>query len=234
MLSTSQGTIGHPIPNRHHFLFYPLNDAEEALTKLEGTSWYQGKRSVDDYIDKFTKLIHKAGYTDPLAMVMKFRRGLDPVIQGALNMTPVGRPMDTNIEGWYHGARQQYQARLANRMFNANNPAASTPRSYDRSRPPGTFPAQLTSHSTTATRSPPTNTSSCPPPTNPFRPTNSVPSQPQRERRETSQPTTAPRPQLERHIRSLNFKQLDRMAAMIATRLLGLCSCRDSRGLLAR
>jgi hypothetical protein len=52
-----------------------------ALTKLESTRYYQGRKAVDDYIDEFSELIDEAGYTDGLSVVMKFRRGLDRDIQ---------------------------------------------------------------------------------------------------------------------------------------------------------
>ena len=35
-----------------------------ALTKLKGTSWYQGMDLVDDYIDQFQELIDLAEYDD--------------------------------------------------------------------------------------------------------------------------------------------------------------------------
>ena len=34
------------------------------LTKLKGTSWYQGKDSVEDYRDQFTKLVDLTEYSD--------------------------------------------------------------------------------------------------------------------------------------------------------------------------
>ena len=37
--------------------FCPKNEQLMALTKLEGTSWYQVKDPVDNYIDQFQELI---------------------------------------------------------------------------------------------------------------------------------------------------------------------------------
>ena len=45
-----------------------------ALTKLESTCYYQGRKSVDDYIDEFSKLVDEARYMDGLVIVMKFRK----------------------------------------------------------------------------------------------------------------------------------------------------------------
>ena len=61
--------------------FCPKNEATAALTKLESTRYYQGRKAVDDYIDEFSELIDEAGYTDGLSIVMKFWRGLDKDIQ---------------------------------------------------------------------------------------------------------------------------------------------------------
>ena len=52
--------------------FFPKNKQLTALTKLEGTSWYQGKDPVDDYIDRFQELIDLAKYDDNKTIVIKF------------------------------------------------------------------------------------------------------------------------------------------------------------------
>ena len=41
-----------------------------ALTKLEGMSWYQGKDSVEDYIDQFLELVELAEYSDDKTIIM--------------------------------------------------------------------------------------------------------------------------------------------------------------------
>ena len=52
-----------------------------ALTKLKGTSWYQGKDPVDNYIDRFQELIDLAEYDDDKTIVIKFQCRLDPTLQ---------------------------------------------------------------------------------------------------------------------------------------------------------
>ena len=52
--------------------FCPKNEQLTALTKLEGTSWYQGKDPVDDYIDRFQELIDLVEYDEDKTIVIKF------------------------------------------------------------------------------------------------------------------------------------------------------------------
>ena len=52
--------------------FCPKNEQLMALTRLEGTSWYQAKDPVDDYIDRFQELTDLAEYDDDKTIVIKF------------------------------------------------------------------------------------------------------------------------------------------------------------------
>ena len=45
--------------------FFPVNAEADAINTLEGTSYHQGDRTVDDYLDNFQTLVSNAGYTDP-------------------------------------------------------------------------------------------------------------------------------------------------------------------------
>jgi len=53
--------------------FFPANAKVDAINALEGTSYYQGNRTVDDYLDSFQALVSDMGYTDPWTLVVKFR-----------------------------------------------------------------------------------------------------------------------------------------------------------------
>jgi len=55
---------------RKHFT--PLNSEATAINKLEGTTYFQKNRSVDDYLNEFRDLIAESGYTDKKNIVVKF------------------------------------------------------------------------------------------------------------------------------------------------------------------
>jgi hypothetical protein len=70
--------------------FCPKNETQMALAKLETNGYFQGKRSVDDYIDDFRELIDQAGYKEGLPIVVKFRRGLNREIQDQIAQLVIG------------------------------------------------------------------------------------------------------------------------------------------------
>jgi hypothetical protein len=53
--------------------FCPENEATSTLIRLESDRYFQGQRNVEAYIDKFRDLINMSGYTNPIAIVSKFR-----------------------------------------------------------------------------------------------------------------------------------------------------------------
>ena len=75
-----------------------------ALAKLETSSYFQGCCIVDEYIDNFQDLINHAGYTEDLAIVIKFRCGLQRDIQDIITQIPTGHPLDSDSEAWYEAA----------------------------------------------------------------------------------------------------------------------------------
>jgi hypothetical protein len=101
--------------------FTPLDAEATAVNTLETSSYFQGKRTVDDYLDQFRDLIYDSGYTDPKTVVVKFRRGLDRRISAALAGMAVGRPSDTNPEAWYNLAVRMDQNRAADEAFQASH-----------------------------------------------------------------------------------------------------------------
>ena len=76
-----------------------------AVNTLESISYFQGKHSIDDYLDKFRDLITDAGYTDSKTIVVKFQKGLDSKIQDAIATTAYRHPSDTSPDSWYEAAK---------------------------------------------------------------------------------------------------------------------------------
>jgi hypothetical protein len=54
-------------------MFCPENEATMALMRLESDQYFQAKWNVEAYIDEFKDLVNLSGYTDPIAIVLKFR-----------------------------------------------------------------------------------------------------------------------------------------------------------------
>jgi hypothetical protein len=61
--------------------FCPENEATTVFMWLESDRYYQGKQNVEAYMDEFKDLIDLSGYTDPIAIVLKFRTGLNSTTQ---------------------------------------------------------------------------------------------------------------------------------------------------------
>jgi hypothetical protein len=100
--------------------FCPAYSDQAAINRLESLSYFQNKRSVDNYLDEFQDLITEAGYSDPKTIVVKFRRGLDPRIQDAIATMASGRPSDIIPSQWYNAARTVDQNRATNEAFRSS------------------------------------------------------------------------------------------------------------------
>ena len=103
------GRLPFPLPNR----IFPT-----ALTnKLKGITYFQGRWSVNNYLDDFRDLITESGYTDPKTIVVKFWRGLNPATADAIATMATRRPDDLDLEAWYQAAIQFDQNQAANAAF---------------------------------------------------------------------------------------------------------------------
>jgi hypothetical protein len=56
-----------------------------ALMRLESDRYFQGQRNFRDLVDM-------SGYTDPIAIVLKFRRGLNLTMQDKIAESGTDRP----------------------------------------------------------------------------------------------------------------------------------------------
>ena len=75
---------------------------------------------MDDYVDEFKDLIDMAGYTEGLAIVMKFRKGLRRDIQDQIAQLAHGRPKDDEPNAWYDAALCCAENQEANAMFHGS------------------------------------------------------------------------------------------------------------------
>ena len=97
--------------------FCPKNEQLMALTRLEGTSWYQAKDPVDDYIDHFQELTNLVEYDDDKTIVIKFWCRLDPALQNQVTLLGDGAPNFNDPKGWYEATCKVSWNREANKAF---------------------------------------------------------------------------------------------------------------------
>jgi len=97
--------------------FFLVNMEADAINTLEGSSYYQGNQTVDDYLDSFLILASDAGYTDSWTLVVKFRHELKLNVQSQIATMPFRQSADTDPEAWYAAAQRINQAWLANEAF---------------------------------------------------------------------------------------------------------------------
>jgi hypothetical protein len=97
--------------------FFPLHAEAVAKNVLEGNTYFQGCRNVDDYLDEFRDLVSESGYTSPKTIVVKFRQALNVEIGDAIATMAVGRPDDLDPEAWFKAAVRIDQSQATNLAF---------------------------------------------------------------------------------------------------------------------
>jgi hypothetical protein len=133
--------------------FCPENEVTTALMRLESDQYYQGKWNVEAYIDEFKDLVDLSGYTDPITIVLKFRRGLNSTTQDRIAESGTDRPGDTDFNGWFKAAQRLDLNRLANKAFHLASrrpPTHSAPPSMTHAAPPCAPFSFLHTHTPTA------------------------------------------------------------------------------------
>jgi hypothetical protein len=69
---------------------------------LESDHYFQGKQTVDAYVDKFEDLINlSSGYLDALTIVLKFCCGFNPTLQDKITESGRDHPPDNTPDRWY-------------------------------------------------------------------------------------------------------------------------------------
>jgi hypothetical protein len=56
-------------------------------------------------------------YTDPIAIILKFHRGLNPTTQDRIAESGTDRPQDRNFNGWFKADHHLDLNHLANEAF---------------------------------------------------------------------------------------------------------------------
>jgi hypothetical protein len=97
--------------------FCPENEATTVLMRLKSDRYFQGKWNVEAYIDEFKDLVDLSGYTDPIAIVLKFHRGLNLTTQDRIEESGTDRPQDRDFDAWFKAARHLDLNRLGNEAF---------------------------------------------------------------------------------------------------------------------
>ena len=125
--------------------FFPINEASDAALTFESDRYFQGERTIDEYIDDFRVLLRHSGFPDGRHLVFKFRRGLHPDINERLGRITTGRPDDELLEPWIATAREQEFLMRTERQFEAEwdslRPSSPIPSpSPFASEPPETLP----------------------------------------------------------------------------------------------
>jgi hypothetical protein len=108
---------------------------------------------VEAYIDEFKDLVDLSGYTDPIAIILKFCRGLNSTTQDRIAESGTDRPGDTDFNGWFKAAQCLDLNRLANEAFHLASrrpPTHFAPPAMTHSAPPRAPFSFLRTHVPTA------------------------------------------------------------------------------------
>jgi hypothetical protein len=131
----------HNFTEEFTLTFCPENEATTALMWLESDHYYQGKWNAEAYINEFKDLIDLSRYTDPIAIVLKFRRGLNSTTQDRIAESGTDRLSDMNFNGWFKAAQRLDLNCLMNEAFHLASrhpPTHSAPTPMTYSVPPCT------------------------------------------------------------------------------------------------
>jgi hypothetical protein len=133
--------------------FYEQESETVAFLRLEGTEYFQGKRSASDYCDSFIKLVHKAGMTDWRMIVSKFRRGLCRDVDEVI-LKDIGLVLDDpNL--WYRKSKDFELVAKFNKVYHeAHTPNHRGAYSF---RAPANFAASTPSSGTPSATTKPTS-----------------------------------------------------------------------------
>jgi hypothetical protein len=84
--------------------FCPENEATTALMQLKSDHYFQGKWNIEAYVNEFKDLVDLSGYTDPIAVVLKFPQGLNLMTQDRITESGMDRLSDMDFNSWLKAA----------------------------------------------------------------------------------------------------------------------------------
>jgi Retrotransposon gag protein/Zinc knuckle len=113
--------------------FCPKNEVQTSQTDLESTTYFQGSRTVDEYVNSFREVVEKARYFEGAHIILKFRQGLNAKIQDHVACLTQGRPSDKIPQQWYDAAILCDENCIANAAF-----TSSLRTSHQSDTPPST------------------------------------------------------------------------------------------------
>jgi hypothetical protein len=101
--------------------FCPKNEIQTARTNLETLRYFQGSKTVDEYVDEFREMIMWARYFEGSHIALKFQQGLNPKIQDYVACLTEGQPSDKNPHKWYAAAILCDENHITNEAFKTSS-----------------------------------------------------------------------------------------------------------------
>jgi hypothetical protein len=107
--------------------FCPKNEVQMPRIDLKTSKYFQGSRTVDEYVDEFHRMIAHACYMEGFHIMLKFWQGLNPKIQHYVACLTSGRPSDKNPHEWYVAAILCDENCITNKAFKTSSCIATHP-----------------------------------------------------------------------------------------------------------
>jgi hypothetical protein len=103
------------------------NEVQTARMNLEMVKYFQGSKTVNEYVNEFHEMIDCARYFKGTHIVLKFHQGLNAAIQNHVACMTAGCPSDETLKEWYDAAPLCDENRVANEAFGASSRTAPHP-----------------------------------------------------------------------------------------------------------
>jgi hypothetical protein len=84
---------------------------------LKTSKYFQGSRTIDEYVDEFHEMIDPARYFEGAHIILKFCQELNTKIQDHVACMTHGRPLDDVPKEWYDAAILCDENHITNEAF---------------------------------------------------------------------------------------------------------------------